>query len=82
LNTHIVTSILCHLLRRLDLRRVTIGYNNEELQSIPQASILGVGCGAPLHFADVKEGETIVDLDSGAGIDVFCQPRKLESQVR
>jgi arsenite methyltransferase len=31
-----------------------IGYNNEELQSIPQESILGVGCGAPLHFADVK----------------------------
>jgi arsenite methyltransferase len=48
-----------------------IGYNNEELQSIPQESILGVGCGAPLHFADVREGKTIVDLGSGAGIDVF-----------
>jgi arsenite methyltransferase len=48
-----------------------IGYNNEELQSIPQESILGVGCGAPLHFADVPEGETIVDLGSGAGIYVF-----------
>ncbi len=48
-----------------------IGYNNEELQSIPKESILGVGCGAPLHFADVQEGETVVDLGSGAGIDVI-----------
>jgi arsenite methyltransferase len=56
---------------------VIIGYNNEELQSIPQASILGVGCGAPLHFADVKEGETIVDLGSGAGIDVFLSAKKV-----
>jgi arsenite methyltransferase len=56
---------------------VIIGYNNEELQSIPQASILGVGCGAPLHFADVKEGETVVDLGSGAGIDVFLSANKV-----
>jgi arsenite methyltransferase len=54
-----------------------IGYNNEELQSIPQESILGVGCGAPLHFADVREGETIVDLGSGAGIDVFLSANKV-----
>jgi arsenite methyltransferase len=54
-----------------------IGYNNEELQSIPQESILGVGCGAPLHFADVQEGETIVDLGSGAGIDVFLSANKV-----
>jgi arsenite methyltransferase len=60
-----------------DQSAVIIGYNNEELQSIPQASILGVGCGAPLHFADVKEGETVVDLGSGAGIDVFLSANKV-----
>ena len=38
---------------------------------IPQSSILGVGCGAPLNFANLKEGETVVDLGSGAGIDAF-----------
>jgi arsenite methyltransferase len=53
-----------------------IGYDNKELESIPQTSILGVGCGAPLHFADVKEGETVVDLGSGAGIDVFLSANK------
>jgi arsenite methyltransferase len=54
-----------------------IGYDNKELESIPQASILGVGCGAPLHFADVREAETIVDLGSGAGIDVFLSSKKV-----
>ena len=30
-----------------------------------------MGCGAPLNFADLKKGETLVDLGSGAGIDAF-----------
>ena len=49
----------------------TIGYNSEELASIPPTSILGVGCGNPTKFAHIKEGDTVVDLGSGAGIDVF-----------
>src|SRR3712207_894809 len=55
-----------------------VGYDTSELESVPQASVLGVGCGAPLKFADLQEGETVVDLGSGAGIDVFlssCQVR-------
>src|SRR5919112_920985 len=54
-----------------------IGYDNEELQSIPKESILGVGCGAPLHYADVREGETVVDLRSGGGRDVFLSANKV-----
>jgi arsenite methyltransferase len=48
-----------------------IGYNESELKSIPEESILGLGCGAPLNVADLKKGETIVDLGSGAGIDAL-----------
>jgi SAM-dependent methyltransferase len=48
-----------------------IGYKKTDLQTIPQESILGLGCGAPLNFADLKTGETLVDLGSGAGIDAF-----------
>jgi arsenite methyltransferase len=48
-----------------------IGYNPAELASIPQSSILGVGCGNPTKFAHIKEGDMVVDLGSGAGIDVF-----------
>ena len=48
-----------------------IGYNDTELKSIPEESILGLGCGVPLNFVNLKGGETVVDLGSGAGIDAF-----------
>src|SRR5919107_1960772 len=54
-----------------------VGYESKELESIPKASILGVGCGAPLHPANVREGETVVDLGSGAGIDVFLSANEV-----
>jgi arsenite methyltransferase len=53
-----------------------IGYDSKDIESIPQSSVLGVGCGAPTKFADIREGETIVDLGSGAGIDVFLAANK------
>lgn len=54
-----------------------IGYNQKDLESIPQESILGVGCGAPLNHANLKEGEIVVDLGSGAGIDIFLAAKKV-----
>ncbi|WP_100182652.1 arsenite methyltransferase [Candidatus Nitrosotenuis aquarius] len=54
-----------------------IGYDQKDLESIPQESILGVGCGAPLNHADLKEGEIVVDLGSGAGIDIFLAAKKV-----
>jgi arsenite methyltransferase len=48
-----------------------VGYRPSDLKTIPQASILGVGCGAPLNFADIQKAETVLDLGSGAGIDAF-----------
>ena len=53
------------------LSSISIGYSDKDLESIPESSILGVGCGAPLNFADLKEGDTVLDLGSGAGIDAF-----------
>jgi ubiquinone/menaquinone biosynthesis C-methylase UbiE len=52
-----------------------VGYDTSELDSVPQASVLGVGCGAPVKFADLQKGETVVDLGSGAGIDVFLSSK-------
>jgi len=49
----------------------SIRYNTKDLESIPESSILGVGCGNPVKFAHIKEGDTVVDFGSGAGIDVF-----------
>ena len=49
----------------------TVGYDSDKLKMIPETSVLGVGCGNPTRFADINEGDTVVDLGSGAGIDVF-----------
>ena len=54
-----------------------IGYDQKDLESIPQEAILGVGCGAPINHANLQEGETVVDLGSGAGIDIFLAARKV-----
>ena len=54
-----------------------VGYETSELESVPQASILGVGCGAPVKFANLQKGETVVDLGSGGGIDVFLSANKV-----
>ena len=59
---------------------LSIGYDKNELESIPESSILGVGCGAPLNFASLKEGETVVDLGSGAGIDVFLASKEVQER--
>ncbi len=48
-----------------------IGYDTDMLKSIPESSVLGVGCGNPTRFAEIKEGDIVVDLGPGAGIDVF-----------
>jgi len=57
---------------------VAIGYDDRLLDSIPQSSILGLGCGAPLNFANLKDGEVAVDLGSGAGIDAFLASREVK----
>jgi len=54
-----------------------IGYDQKDLESIPQEAILGVGCGAPINYAELKEGEIVVDLGSGAGIDIFLAAKKV-----
>jgi arsenite methyltransferase len=59
-----------------------VGYDSKELKSIPEASILGAGCGTPTKFAFVKEGDTVVDLGSGAGIDAFLAANRVKSSGR
>jgi arsenite methyltransferase len=56
---------------------LAIGYDENELKSVPAASILGVSCGAPLNFAGISDGEVVVDLGSGAGIDVFLSANRV-----
>lgn len=58
----------------------TAGYSAEELASLPaEAAVNSFGCGNPTAFAGVREGETVVDLGSGAGIDLLLAARKVGS---
>ena len=52
-----------------------IGYSDDTLNSVPQGSNLGVGCGNPSVLAEIKKGDTIIDLGSGAGFDAFIVSR-------
>ena len=56
---------------------LAVGYTAEDLQSVPELAILGVGCGNPAALADLAEGETVLDLGAGVGIDVFLAAHKV-----
>ncbi len=49
----------------------SVGYTPEELAQVPAEANLGLGCGNPLRAADLKPGEVVIDLGSGAGLDCF-----------
>jgi len=54
-----------------------IGYSNEDLKAVPDGANLGLGCGNPVAMASLKEGETVLDLGSGAGFDCFLAAQKV-----
>lgn len=53
------------------------GYSAEELSAIPAEANMGLSCGNPLATAHLKEGEVVVDLGSGGGLDVFLAARQV-----
>ncbi len=53
------------------LIQMALDYKPEDLANVPEGADLGLGCGVPTAFADLKGGYTVLDLGSGAGIDVF-----------
>ncbi|MHB9030424.1 MAG: arsenite methyltransferase [Candidatus Latescibacterota bacterium] len=52
-----------------------LGYKESDLGTVPEGADLGLGCGNPTAFASLREGETVLDLGSGAGIDCFIAAR-------
>ena len=57
-----------------------IGYSNQEISDVPNGSNLNLGCGNPQTFAELKQGEVILDLGSGAGFDSFLAARQVGDQ--
>ena len=68
-----------------DVRDVSklLGYTDDDLNEMPDAANMGLGCGNPLAIAALKPGETVLDLGSGGGFDCFLARRQVgaEGQV-
>ena len=54
-----------------------IGYETDDLDRVPEEAIMGLGCGNPTATADLEAGEVVLDLGSGAGVDVFLAASKV-----
>ncbi len=54
-----------------------VGYDEEQLGRIPEGADLGLGSGNPVAHAALREGETVLDLGSGGGIDSFLASEKV-----
>jgi len=54
----------------------SIGYSDEEIKVASEAN-LGLGCGNPIAHANIKEGDIVLDLGSGAGFDSFLALKKV-----
>jgi arsenite methyltransferase len=67
----------CGTLDKQTVKKISksIGYSEEEMNAVPEAN-LGLGCGNPTAFSNIKEGDTVLDLGSGAGFDCFLASKK------
>jgi SAM-dependent methyltransferase len=54
-----------------------VGYSDGEINGVPEGANLGLGCGNPIALASLKEGQTVLDLGSGAGFDCFLAARRV-----
>lgn len=53
-----------------------IGYSEDEVNALPEAN-LGLGCGNPTALGKINNGETVLDLGSGAGFDSFLAANRV-----
>jgi ubiquinone/menaquinone biosynthesis C-methylase UbiE len=54
-----------------------LGYTEEDLKTVPGGANLGLGCGNPTAHASIQEGETVLDLGAGGGLDCFIAADKV-----
>ena len=54
-----------------------LGYSEGELAALPEGANMGLSCGNPAAIAALKPGETVLDLGSGGGFDVFVCAQKV-----
>jgi len=59
------------------LGSLALGYSDEEVAAVPEGTNMGLGCGNPQAIAQLKPGETVLDLGSGGGFDCFLAARQV-----
>ena len=59
-----------------------VGYDEENLANLPDGANMGLSCGNPVAIAALKEGQTVLDLGSGGGFDVFQAGEKVKASGR
>lgn len=59
-----------------------IGYAQADLEAVPEGANLGLGCGNPLALAQIRPGDTVLDLGSGAGFDAFLAAPRVGPEGR
>jgi arsenite methyltransferase len=59
-----------------------LGYSMDDLAALPEGADMGLGCGTPLAFASLRDGETVLDLGSGGGIDCFLAAKQVGTTGR
>jgi SAM-dependent methyltransferase len=67
----------CGPSNKAESRGMAMGYSEKELKSVPDDAVLGLGCGNPTALASLKEGEVVLDLGSGGGMDCFLAAEKV-----
>ena len=59
-----------------------VGYDAESLAKLPDGANMGLSCGNPVAIAALREGQTVVDLGSGGGFDVFQAGERVKASGR
>ena len=59
-----------------------VGYDAASLEALPDGANMGLSCGNPLAIAALREGQTVLDLGSGGGFDVFQAGVKVKATGR
>jgi ubiquinone/menaquinone biosynthesis C-methylase UbiE len=68
---------LCGCVENAESLAISFGYTHEDLANLPPGTNLGLSCGNPQSLADLRPGETVLDLGSGAGFDALLAAKKV-----